>query len=1060
MRLLSFILLGMLVPTLLCAQTEPNWLRYPAISPDGKTIVFTFKGDLYTVPSSGGTATMLTLHEAHDFMPVWSRDGKTIAFASDRYGNFDVFTIPAAGGQATRLTYHSAAEYPNAFSTDDKQVIFSGARYDDAANRQYPTAYMSELYQVPVAGGRVTQILTTPAEAIYMYAKGSMMMYQDKKGGENVWRKHHTSSVARDIWQYDVKSGTHKKLTNFNGEDRNPVLSADEKTMYYLSEESGSFNLHKMPASGGASTKLTSFKKHPVRFLSIAQNGTMCFSYDGQIYTMQDGGSAKKLNVNIVADQRSNTEQVLRVSTGSGIAVSPNGKEVAFLYRGDVFVTSVEGSVTKRITATPEQETRLSFSPDGKALLYCSERNGRWRIFESKVQRKDEPYFYASTLIDEKAVVDNAHENTQPKYSPDGKEIAYIQDRSTLNILNLASKQTRAILNDNQLYASGENDKYFEWSPDSKWLLFDYDVPGSAYGEVGLVSADGKTIRNLTESGFYDGEGKWILGGKAMIWFSNRDGLRSAAMSGGGTTDVYAMFFTQDAWDRFRLSKEELTLQKEIEDKDTTKKKNVKDSVVIQWDGLSQRKAKLTIHTSNLSDALISKDGENLYYLARFERGMNLWTTNLRTKETKMLVPLNAGGGSLSWDKDQKNIFLNADGGITKIDPASGKQDRVIINGEMVVDLAKERAYMFNHVWRKTKKTFYTQSFHGVDWDSYKADYEAYLPSIGNSYEFSEMLSELLGELNVSHSGSSYGGVNPNGDATAALGAFYDPAYQGAGVKILEVISGGPLEKANVNIKAGAIIEAIDGVPVAADKDFAYYLNRKAGKNVLLSINENGVKREVVVKPITTGEESGLLYRRWVKRNADEVEKMSNGTLGYVHIPGMNDGAYRTTYEEIMGKYFDKKGIVVDTRNNGGGDLVADLAMFLSGSKFMDYGTDKRNFGYEPNFRWTKPSISIANEANYSDGHCYAFMVKDQKIGKLVGTPVPGTCTFAGWEVLMDTGIRWGVPPSGCKDMNGRYLENAPTAPDIEVYNEYNKISKGVDQQLEVAVRELLKIAR
>ena len=786
----------------------------------------------------------------------------------------------------------------------------------------------------------------------------------------------------------------------------------------------------------------------------------MCFSYDGQIYTMQDGNSSKKLNVNIVADQRSNTEQVLRVSTGSGIAVSPNGKEVAFLYRGDVFVTSVEGGVTKRITATPEQETRLSFSPDGKALLYCSERNGRWRIFESKVQRKDEPYFYASTLIDEKAVVDNAHENTQPKYSPDGKEIAYIQDRSTLNILNLASKQTRAILNDNQLYASGENDKYFEWSPDSKWLLFDYDVPGSAYGEVGLVSADGKSIRNLTESGFYDGEGKWILGGKAMIWFSNRDGLRSAAMSGGGTADVYAMFFTQDAWDRFRLSKEELTLQKEIEDKDTTKKKNVKDSVVIQWDGLNQRKAKLTIHTSNLSDALISKDGENLYYLARFERGMNLWTTNLRTKETKMLVPLNAGGGSLSWDKDQKNIFLNADGGIIKIDPASGKQDRVIINGEMVVDLAKERAYMFNHVWRKTKKTFYTQSFHGVDWDSYKGDYEVYLPSIGNSYEFSEMLSELLGELNVSHSGSSYGGVNPNGDATAALGAFYDPAYQGAGVKILEVISGGPLEKANVNIKAGAIIEAIDGVPVAADKDFAYYLNRKAGKNVLLSINENGVKREVVVKPITTGEESGLLYRRWVKRNADEVEKMSNGTLGYVHIPGMNDGAYRTTYEEIMGKYFDKKGIVVDTRNNGGGDLVADLAMFLSGSKFMDYGTDKRNFGYEPNFRWTKPSISIANEANYSDGHCYAFMVKDQKIGKLVGTPVPGTCTFAGWEALMDTGIRWGVPPSGCKDMNGRYLENAPTAPDIEVYNEYNKISKGVDQQLEVAVRELLKIAR
>ena len=318
------------------------------------------------------------------------------------------------------------------------------------------------------------------------------------------------------------------------------------------------------------------------------------------------------------------------------------------------------------------------------------------------------------------------------------------------------------------------------------------------------------------------------------------------------------------------------------------------------------------------------------------------------------------------------------------------------------------------------------------------------------------MLSEILGELNVSHSGASYFPNNPNGDATASLGVFYDPAYTGAGLKIVEVIKDGPLDKAGMNVKPGMIIESIDGEPISANKDIAQYLNRKAGKNTLITFAE-GSKKDIIVKPITLGEENGLLYRRWVRRNQDEVDKLSKGTLGYVHIPGMNDNAYRTTYEEVMGKFFNKKGLVVDTRFNGGGDLVADLEMFLSGKKYMDYATDNRSNGFEPNFRWTKPSISIVNEANYSDGHCYAYMIQDQKVSKLVGMPVPGTCTFAGWESLMDSGIRWGVPSLGVKAINGKYLENWQTEPDIKVMNEYDLAVKGVDQQLEAAVKELMR---
>lgn len=1041
---------------------SPSWLRYPSISPDGKTIVFTYKGDLYKVAAAGGTATPLTMHEAHDFMPVWSKDGKSIAFASDRYGNFDVFVIPAEGGEAKRITFYSAAEYPYSFTNDNKNVIFGASRMDLPANRQYPAAYMSELYSVSVNGGRVTQVFTTPAEDIKFSKDGSKIIYHDKKGQENQWRKHHTSSVTRDIYVYDFKTNTHKQITTFNGEDRNPVYNTDESAFFYLSEESGSFNVHKMNVSGGKSEKLTSFKKHPVRFLSGSNDGVLCFSYDGDLYTMRGGSAAQKVNISILADARNNKEQVYRVTSGSGMSVASNGKEIAFVYRGEVFVTSVEGGVTKRITNTPEAETGVNFSPDGKSILYCSERDGKWSIYETKMERKEEPYFYASTILKETPVIENKNTNTQPLYSPDGKEIAFIENRNQLRIYNLATKQSRTILTGDQLFAFVENDQYYQWSPDSKWLLFDYAITGSAVGETGLVSADGKKIINLTESGFNDYNAKWIMGGKAMLWFSNRDGLRGAAMSGGAQADVYAMFFTQDAFDKFKLSKEDAALVKEIEENktkaDTTKKKTpAKDSVVIDWDGLTQRKTKLTIHSSSLGDALVSKDGETLYYLARFERGMNLWTTNLRTKETKMLVPLNAGFASMVWDKELKSIFLNSDAGMMKIDPASGKQDRISINGEMIVDGLKERQFMFEHVWRRTKNTFYTTSFHGVDWDSYKPDYEKYLPHIGNNYEMSELLSELLGELNVSHSSSSYSAFNPNGDVTAALGIFYDYTYKGNGVKITEVIKDGPLAKAGMNITAGMIIESIDGELITPDKDLAQYLNRKAGKNTLLVIVDGTTKKEFSIKPITIGEENGLLYKRWVNRNAEEVDKMSNGQLGYVHIPGMNDGAYRTTYEEIMGKHFLKKAIVVDTRNNGGGDLVADLAMFLSGKKFMDYANDTRSNGFEPNFRWTKPSISMANEANYSDGHCYAYMVKQVGIGKLVGMPVPGTCSFAAWESLMDTGIRWGAPTVGCKDVNGKYLENSPTEPDVKIKNENEKVSVGIDQQLEIAVKELLK---
>ena len=1054
-------------------QSAPQWMRYPAISPDGSQIVFTYKGDLFLVPSKGGDARQITFHEAHDYKAIWSQDGKQLAFASDRYGNFDIFVMDAAGGPASRLTYHSNDEVPYDFTSDDQKVIFGTGRMDLADHRQYPTASQPELYSVPKKGGRVDQIWTLPAEYVQSSKSGTKMIYHDKKGGENEWRKRHQSGITRDIWIYDAPSNSHKMLISFYGEDRNPVFSPDENEIYYLSEANGSSNVFAMNLANPAQPEaLTTFKDFPVRFLSSSMDGLLSFGFDGEIYTMRKGEQPKKLAVSLQTQSISNPDNYIAINGGvREMSISPDGKEIAFIARGEVFVTSVDGSLTKRITNTPEQERFVEFAPDGKSVVYSSERNGKWQIFQSSKTRSEEPFFFASTLLEEKPLVSVTEDAYLSKFSPDGKKLAYIEGRRTLKILDLATKATVTLLTPEQLFHMSDGDQYFTWSPDSKWLLASYR-PTMANSEVVLLDASGKEkMRKITNSGYGDDRATWVNDGKQILWFSNRDGLRSYATSGQSQEDVYTLFFDKAAWDKFRLSKEDFDLLTEIEktqkkeeekkdDKASVKKPAEKEikPIVFDWDGIEDRKSRLTIHSSGLGDAVLSKDGEKLYYLTSFEKGLNLWSTNLRTKETKQEISLAANSGRLMWDKEQKNLFLVSDGSISKINPETMKKEAIKIAGEMTFDKEAEMAYMFEHVWLRTKGIFYTPTMHGVDWNASKVGYQKYLPHIGNSYEFAEMLSEMIGELNVSHAGARYSRTVPMADATASLGVFYDFKHAGNGIKVTEIISGGPLDKADLGIKAGMIIERIDGELVTEDLDFSKFLNRKADKFTLLEVLDpkTSTRKQITIKPITIAQENQLLYKRWVKKNQQEVDSLSGGKLGYVHIPGMSDGPYRNVYEEMMGKYHDTKGVIVDTRFNGGGDLVADLAMFFTGEQFLTYATEAREVGYEPTARWTKPTLAMFNEANYSDGHCFACGYTDLKIGKTVGMPTPGTCSFAGWEALPD-GSRWGAVPISAKNMAGEWLENNETKPQFQVKNMPGEIDKGIDKQLEKAVEELLK---
>ena len=1062
------------------AQDAALWLRYPAISPDGQTILFEYKGDIYSVPASGGTATPLTLSESYEFAPVWSHDGKSIAFASDRYGNFDVFVMPATGGEAKRLTFHSTREIPSSFTADDKAVLFSAYRQEVATTAQFPIGLMSQLYSVPVTGGRVSLVLPVPALDATVNATGDKLIYHDIKGYESDWRKHHTSSVTRDVWMYDFKTKKYRQLSTFAGEDRNPVFDSNDNDYYYLSEQSGSFNVVKSSLADPSNVSaVTHFSKNPVRFLTRSKSNTLCFGYDGQIYTMQPGGEPAKVPIRIAEDGRETIDKIVPVNESFTEAkLSPNGKEFAYVFRGEIFVTSMEGGITKRITNTPYQERSINFSPDGRSLVYAAEKDNNWNVYMVSIARKEEPYFYASTLLKQETVIATPAEEYQPAFSPDGKEVAYLENRVTLKVVNLASKESRTIMTAEHNYSYADGDQYYQWSPDGKWFAVQFGYPERIFtSEVGLVSADGKgEIHDLTLSGYDNYNPKWVLDGKAMIWGSDREGTRE---QGGGlvTADVYGLFLTKEAFDRFNLSKEEFALLKEQEDKQEKDKKEAEDKakgekrakeapkdstkkeVIIDWTNLTERKNKLTIHTSPASDWLLSKDGEKLFYLTSFDKGNDLWTTELRTKETKLFTKLGAREVGMELSADGKFIFLLADGKPMKIDVESGKSDPVKTGGEMVLKQADEREYIFEHAWRQFKEKFIFVDMQGVDWDFYYRDYKKFLPSINNDYDFAEMLSEMLGEMNASHTGCYYNSGHPNTDQTAGLGVLYDFSYTGNGAKIAEVVEGGPLDKAASKVRAGNIIEAIDGQPITPDMDFYQLLNRKAGKLTLLSVYdpENDKRWDESTKPISGGDEGELLYKRWVKARREEVEKLSNGEIGYVHVRAMNDASMRTVFEEALGRNFEKKALIVDTRFNGGGNIHEQLSDFLSGKKYMDIIPHGQYIGSEPYDKWVKPSIVLIGESNYSDAHLFPVAYKLKGDGKTLGMPVPGTGTFVWWERQIDPTLVFGIPMGGWRTPDGKFCENNQMEPDIKVRNEPDIMTNGRDQQIEAAVAELMK---
>jgi len=1055
------------------AAENARWLRDVAISPDGSKIAFTYKGDVFTVPVSGGQATQITSNSEYDGMPVWSPDGKNIVFMSNREGSDDIFITSANGGKPRRLTTNSGYERPLTF-INDSTLIFNASQLVGRNTARAP--FLSQMYciNVNVDNPRPHLYLSVPATSADANTKGQLL-YQDRKGLEDVLRKHEHSSGTADVWLYD--NGNFRQLTNYNGGDQSPVWGIGD-SYYFVSDKDGTLNVYESSLGSSSEKQLTKFSKHPVRSLSSASNGMLAFSWDGDIYTLRPGSDPQKINVTVNTDDYDSDLVKQYVRSGAhNIAVSPEGKEIAFIIRGELYVTSTDYKTTKRITDTPAQERSASFSPDGRSIVFDSDVDGIWQLFIAKIRNDKEKEFAYASDIDIEPLYKCSTSAMQPAFSPDGKKVAFLEDRTTLRVIDIATKKVTTVLDGKYNYSYSDGDIPFSWSPDSRWLLTSYIGDGGWNNtDIALVRADGTKVVDLTESGHSDNNPQWVLGGKAITYFSSKYGMKAQG-SWGAQEDIILMALDPEAWEKFNYTEEEAALAEKAEkdadqdkkdseskDKKNDKKKGKKGKVAdketketpLDLDNRRYRTRRLTNRSANMWDYFLSPKGDKLYYVAgATEGGNNIIVSDLKKGETKVL--LKGIAGSLQPDKKGENLFINTRYGIKKVTLANSEVKDIEFEAPYDRKPSLERAYIYDHMAKQVADKFHDVNMHGVDWKFYTDHYREFLPYISNNRDFATLLSEVLGELNASHTGGRYSSDGP-ALYTASLGAYFDEDYDGDGLKIAEIFPRGPLAVKAANIQIGDIVTAIDGEKILSGKDYFPLLEGKAGKKVRLEMRKgNGRIETVIVKPITPGTQSNMAYQRWVERNEQITDSLSGGKIGYVHVRGMDGDSYQTVYDRILGKYRDCDAIVVDTRHNGGGWLHNDIAILLSGHKYVTYNPRGRKIGEEPFAQWNKPSVMLVNESNYSDAHGTPYAYQTLGIGEVIGAPIPGTMTAVWWETQIDPSLVFGIPQVTNMANDGTVLENTQLNPDIVIYNAPADVEKGIDSQLEGAVRHLME---
>ncbi|HET9742376.1 MAG TPA: DPP IV N-terminal domain-containing protein [Terriglobales bacterium] len=1075
----------------LCAVAQTPALSEPALSPDAREIAFVSGGDIWTVPSTGGDAHLLISDPATESRPMYSPDGKYLAFLSTRTGNGDIYLLNLQSDDLKRTTYDDALDQLDGWSRDSRWLYFSSTSHDISG--------MNDVYRVSVAGGTPMQVSGERYvnEFFAAAAPNNRAVAFSARGIDSGqwWRKGHAHIDQSEIWMIDDVDAAvpkYEPLVSDNGGKNLWPMFAPDGTLYFMSDKNGTENLYKRTGSAEA-LAVTHFTNGRVLWPTISANGAaIVFERDFSVwkYDTATGSVAQVPITPRGSPAGAGVEHRTLTSGFRDMALSPDGKKVAFIAHGEIFAASAkDGGEAIRITNTIAPESQVIWAPDNKRVAYVSSRGGH-----------DHIYLYDFPSEKETQLTNGAEPEEHPLFSPDGKKLAFQRGHEDIMVLDLASKKETIAGKGMMGLPPFGSDHSFDWSPDSKWLGF--LSTGERYFETAHVvkvddGADSARPVSFVANTNAD-EIRWSPDGKFLLMST---GQRTEE---GEIARIDLVPHTPRLHeDEFRdLFKEEKpTTSPDISPEETDKDKDHKDttsagasadkqaepakspSELVKGDAKADKsKAKKPVEPVNvvfsgIRERLnllpvgldvrahsISPDGKWLALIATAAGQQNVYVYSLDelAKEPPVAKQITATAGrksSVQWAPDSKSIFYVDQGKIysSPIDTAKPKQLQV--SAELDVDFAREKSVVFEEGWRMLRDNFFDPQMNGVNWSALHDVYAAKAHEAQNGDDLRRIMSLMIGELNSSHSGIRDGEqVKP---VTGRIGLRFDRHdYETSGVfKVAEVIRLSPADVAGV--KTGETLVAIDGAKLDARSNIDQLLDYKIDRRVELTVTDGaGKTRTVALKPIRGREAKDLLYRQWVERNREYVAKISDGKLGYVHMFDMSEDALKRLYLDLDTENQSRKGVVIDVRNNNGGFVNAYAIDVLARKGYMFM--TRRGYPTAParvvlgQRALELPTVLVTNRHSLSDSEDFTEGYRALHLGSVVGEPTAGWIIYTSNQPLLDgSSIR--VPFIRVRDHEGKDMEMHPRAVDVEVKDPIGETLTGQDSQLEAAVKTLLR---
>ncbi len=1061
------------------AGAQTKLLRFPDIS--GDQVVFSYGGDLWLAPATGGTARHLTTSPGQEMFARFSPDGQWIAFTGQVDGDEQVYVMPAAGGVPKQLTYYPAVGpsaprhgYDNivyGWTPDGKSILFRSQRDADGIRSE------GQLFTVSVDGGLPVALPMPTAGAGDFSPDGTRMVYAPLFRDFRSWKRYQ-GGWAEDLYIFDLASHDARKIAATIRTERDPMWIGSQ--IVFASDRTDTLNLFSYDVASGAVKQLTDSTQWDVRWPSSDNVDRVVYELGGELHVYDvAAGTDTPISITVPSNLLDRRPKHIDVSHFvEDYELSPKGERALFVARGDIFSAPIEDGPTRNLTQSSGAHDKWArWSPDGASIAYISDGTGEEQLYVVDQKGEKPPVQLTDSL---------AAQLFWPAWSPDSKSIAFADMHGKLYVVDVATKAVKEIADDD---FGGVYD--YTWAPDGRWLAFSLNNLNTTRSLYIWSAADGQ-VQRVTGDMFSATQPAWDPDGNYLFYLSEREfapqiSLLEWNFAGNRMTGIFALALRKDVADPFPAESDEVTVEAKKDDADATPaKKGAKKAddaaakkdagpkpVAIDFDGLAERVSPVPVEADNIdgleagSGTLVYTVSGAPYYGRRNERPTALMVFDMKDRKAEEIT---SGVRGWATSADGKKVIVSKGGSYTMYDvkPKGGDAKAISTAGlELWQVPSEEWAEIYNEVWRRFRDYFYVRNMHGYDWEALGDQYRALLPYVAHRSDLNYVLTELVAELSVGHAYIQGGDFDiPERPRVGLPGARFELDPEAGLYRISKILAGqneedgyrAPLTEIGVDARVGDYVLAIDGEQLAGT-DNPYRLLRYKTDPVTLTLNakptEDGA-RQVTYRPVFN--EHALLYLGQVDHNREKVAEMTDGRVGYIHIPDM--GA-RGAYEFIKWFYpqIRKEGLVVDVRSNGGGNIsqwiIERLDTPLLGTRF----------GYASDHPATYPytvfyghKVCLINETSASDGDIFPARFKKAGLGPLVGKRTwGGVVGISGHGPLIDGGDVY-VPQNATNDVDGSYIiEGHGVDPDFEVDNDPNSVIEGRDPQLEKGVALVLE---